>query len=224
MSENAFVNKYPGSIISRVFDVCTSLFATLLLSPIILIVSLLILIDGTKGSVLLLSPERLKKGGKKFMMYKFRYMVPDAHKRMKKGEYGLKLKEKWESNGGKLNYNEDPRITKIGKFLRRTDIDEIPQLINVIRGDMSIVGPRPYFEDEVIKYRKQFPKLSKCFEDILSVRPGITGLWQVSGRNSLPLEERIKLDSECARKKSLFFDIWILIRTPYVVITRKGAM
>ncbi|MFH1547061.1 MAG: sugar transferase [bacterium] len=216
--------KYSNSICARIFDVVGSVLLIIVLSPLLIIISLIIKLDGTGGSVLLLSPERIKMGGKIFRMYKFRYMIPDAHEKIKNGEFGKKLLNKWEKQGGKLDLNEDPRVTFVGRILRATDMDELPQLFNVLKGDMSLVGPRPYIEDEIPKYKLQFPKLKKKFKNILSVKPGITGLWQVSGRNSLPLKDRIELDAECARRKSLLFDIWILIRTPYVVITRKGAM
>jgi lipopolysaccharide/colanic/teichoic acid biosynthesis glycosyltransferase len=224
MLKHGAVNKYSSSVFSRIFDIFFSSLFLLVFFPIYCLIYLLIKFDGTGGPVLLLSPNRVMMGGKEFCMFKFRYMVPDAHERMKNGEYGRSLQNKWEKNGGKLDYTEDPRITSVGMFLRRTDLDEIPQMFNVIRGDMSLVGPRPYIEDEISKYKKQFPDFSDYFNDILSVRPGITGLWQVSGRNILPLEDRIKLDAECARRRSLLFDLWILLRTPYVVITRKGAM
>ena len=224
MLKHGSVNKYSSSISSRIFDIFFAILFLLIFSPVYCLIYLLIKFDGTGGPVLLRSPNRIKMGGKVFRMFKFRYRVPDAHSRMRKGEYGRSLLDKWKKNGGKLDYTEDPRITSVGMILRRTDLDEIPQLFNVIMGDMSLVGPRPYIEDEISKYKKQFPDLSDSFDDILSVRPGITGLWQVSGRNSLPLKDRIGLDAKCARKKSLFFDIWILLRTPYVVLTRKGAM
>lgn len=218
------MSNYSNSFFLRCFDVIVATTFIILFLPLYFIIFILLKIQDVKEPALLLSPYRVMKNGKLFRMYKFRYMIPNAHERMKKGEFGKDLKEKWEKNGGKLNFYEDPRITKVGKVLRVTDLDEIPQMFNVIKGDMSIVGPRPYFMEEIERYKKQFPHLSECFKYILSVKPGITGLWQVSGRNSLPLEDRIKLDAECAKRKSFVFDLWILLRTPYVVITRKGAM
>lgn len=223
MSVNGSQNKYEDSLFSRIFNIVISLVLLFLLLPLLLIISLLIKIDGTGGCVLLKKPDRVGKNRKKFRLYKFRYMVPDAHQKMLNCEYGEKLTQKWREGGGKLDWKEDPRITIIGGILRRTDMDELPQLWNVIRGDMNLVGPRPYIDHEVDEFKDRFPEIANSFDDIFSVRPGITGLWQVSGRNMLPVDKRIQLDAECARRKSFWFDLWILLRTPWVVLTRKGA-
>lgn len=224
MSKKAYENNYENSFLSRILNVLISFVLIIIFLPVMLLTGILITCDGTGGRVILKDPYRVGKNKKKFRMFKFRYMVPDAHNRMINKEYGAEIEKKWREQGGKLEIHEDPRITPIGKILRATDLDEIPQLFNVLIGDMNIVGPRPYFDHEIRDYKKQYPKLSKNFDEILSVRPGITGLWQVSGRNSLPLSKRIEFDAKGSREKSLIQDIKILLQTPFVVLTRKGAM
>jgi lipopolysaccharide/colanic/teichoic acid biosynthesis glycosyltransferase len=108
-------------------------------------------------------------------------------------------------------------------LLRRTDLDELPQLVNVLMGHMSIVGPRPMYKDELERHLKTNPEDEKYLNNILSVRPGITGLWQVSGRNEIPFGKRLKMDAEYSQEQNLLLDMKILLKTPYVVLTRKGA-
>lgn len=150
-------------------------------------------------------------------------MIPNAHREILENPEYANLKKKWERNGNKLKIDEDIRITKIGKLLRKTDLDELPQLFNVLMGQMSIVGPRPMYKDELKRHLKNNPQDEKYLKDILSVRPGITGLWQVSGRNEISFGKRLKMDAEYARKQNLLLDMKILLKTPYVVLTRKGA-
>jgi undecaprenyl-phosphate galactose phosphotransferase len=156
-------------------------------------------------------------------MYKFRTMIPDAHREILENPEYTNLKKRWEGNGNKLKIDEDIRITPVGRILRKTDLDELPQLINVLIGQMSIVGPRPMYKDELERHLKSNPKDKKYLKDIFSVKPGITGLWQVSGRNEIPFNKRLKMDAEYAKKQSFLLDIKILLKTPYVVLTRKGA-
>lgn len=195
----------------RVFDVITACVLVLLLSPFFLFAAVLVLLDGTGGPVFDDSPSRKGLNGSKFRMYKFRTMVPGAHKRI-----GRKLKQQIDRNGGKLKSEDDPRITWAGRIIRAFDIDELPQLLNVLKGDMSLVGPRPYFAGELSKY----PRMSK---KILSVRPGITGTWQVSGRNYIPLKNRIRMDADYAMNRTFVGDLWILAKTPLAVVFRIGA-
>ena len=129
-------------------------------------------------------------------------------------ENDLQVKEEWEKN---FKLKNDPRITPIGKFLRKTSLDELPQFINVLKGDMSVVGPRPVVEEELIKYYKEKAELYK------SVKPGITGYWQVEGRSDTNYDERIKMDEYYIKNQSFFLDLKIILKTIKIVITGKGA-
>jgi len=216
------MSKMPYKIIKRVSDIVLSLFLLILFLPFFLLVSFLIWL-GDRNEICVRDPLRIGLNGKEFHMYKFRTMMPNAHKEILENPAYSSLKEKWESNGNKLRIDEDIRITRVGKLLRKTDLDELPQIINVLRGDMSIVGPRPMYKDELERHLKSNPGDEKYLEDIFSVRPGITGLWQVSGRNEIPFTKRLKMDAWYSDKQSLLLDIKILLKTPYVVLTRKGA-
>jgi undecaprenyl-phosphate galactose phosphotransferase len=176
-----------------------------------------------RNEVFVKEPLRIGLNGKEFKMYKFRTMIPNAHKEILNNPKYADLKNKWEENGNKLKIDEDIRITSMGKFLRKTDIDELPQLINVILGEMSLVGPRPMYNEELEKYFLKHPKDIKYLKDIFSVRPGMTGIWQVTGRNTIPFSKRLKLDAWYSRNFNILTDIKILFKTPYIVLTRKGA-
>lgn len=182
----------------RIFDVVASLAGLIVLSPVLLVVALIIKLD-SKGPVLF-AQERHGLKGRVFEMYKFRSMVSDAEKKLKE------LEKMNEISGHMFKIKDDPRITKIGKIIRKTSIDELPQLINVLKGDMSIVGPRPPIVREVVKY-DSWHKLR------LSVKPGLTGLWQVSGRNALGFEEMVRLDLKYIRERGFWYDIKMILKT-----------
>jgi len=118
----------------------------------------------------------------------------------------------------------DPRITRLGLFLRKTHLDEFPQFFNVLRGEMSVVGPRPYYEEELEEQQRRYPKTSKLVKTALSARPGITGLWQVSGRSEINFDKRIELDAHYAQNRSFGMDIGILLKTPAAMVTGRGAV
>jgi len=145
-------------------------------------------------------------------------MIPDADNMIRNRRAYAHLRSK-QKEKGKLRLSEDPRITVVGKIIRNFDIDELPQLFNVLMGTMSIVGPRPYLERELLD--GSVPKKERAA--IMSVRPGVTGIWQVSGRNNLTFHQRVELDAGYAKNASLFEDMCILLRTPKAVIFRKGA-
>jgi undecaprenyl-phosphate galactose phosphotransferase len=216
------MSKMPYKIIKRVSDIILSLLLLILFSPFLLLASLLIWF-GDRSEICVRDPLRIGLGGKEFRMYKFRTMIPNAHREILENPEYEDLKKKWEVNGNKLKIEEDIRITKIGRLLRRTDLDELPQLVNVLMGHMSIVGPRPMYKDELERHLKTNPEDEKYLNNILSVRPGITGLWQVSGRNEIPFGKRLKMDAEYSQEQNLLLDMKILLKTPYVVLTRKGA-
>jgi exopolysaccharide biosynthesis polyprenyl glycosylphosphotransferase len=210
-----FLNFYTGAyqmhwrhIIKRSLDITISLVLSVLLMPVFFFTIILIKRD-SPGSAMF-KQKRVGLNGRLFSLYKFRTMVQNAE--LLKSQ----LEEQNELDGPVFKIKKDPRITKIGNILRRTSIDELPQLINVIKGDMSLVGPRPPLPDEVNKY-----KLSDRRR--LSVRPGITGLWQVSGRNDIPFEKWMELDREYIDKWSLFLDMKILVKTVSVVFSMKNA-
>ena len=157
---------------------------------------------------------RLGKDGKSFDVFKFRTMRQDADEVLARYlEENPGLREEWEKDR-KLKH--DPRITRVGHFLRKSSLDELPQLLNVVRGEMSLVGPRPIVEDEIVKY-------GEVYADYCRVRPGITGLWQVSGRNNTTYEERVSLDRYYVTNWCIWMDLWILARTFPVVLTGYGA-
>lgn len=204
--------------IKRILDVILSLILLIILSPLFLLVAFLIWItDGNE--IFVKEPLRLGIRGKEFKMYKFRSMIPNAHKIIHEDI----LYEKWKKNEGKLKLDEDTRITRIGKFLRRTDVDELPQLFNVIRGNMSLVGPRPMYQEEANRYLGKYPEGEKYIKRILKVKPGITGIWQVSGRNSIKFKDRMIIEAKYASHINFVDDLKIFLKTPLVVLTRKGV-
>lgn len=204
--------------LKRILDIVISFLCLAILSPFLLFISFLIWISD-KHEVFVKEPLRLGIKGKEFKMYKFRSMIPEAHKIIEKSP----AYNDWIKNDGKLKVCEDPRITPIGKFLRKTDIDEIPQLLNILKGDMSLVGPRPMYQAEVNRYLGKCPEGKKYIKRILKVKPGLTGIWQVSGRNSIKFKDRMILEAKYASHVNFVDDFKILFKTPFVVLTRKGV-
>lgn len=203
-------------ILKRILDLVGSAIAIIFFSPIFIIISICIKLT-SKGPILF-SQTRLGQNAKPFKYYKFRTMYfdidPTLHQKFVKDLIEGKLLEIGEDSLLKLKH--DPRVTPFGRFLRRTSIDELPQFINVLKGELSLVGPRPPLPYEYEKYQK-------WHKERLSIEPGITGLWQVTGRSSTTFDEMVQLDIEYARKRSLILDIKILIKTMYIVISGKGA-
>jgi len=193
----------------RLIDILGSFIGLILLSPIFLIVAILIKVEDPKGPVFF-KQVRIGKDETEFHMYKFRSMVTDAEERLKD------LLALNEVSGAMFKMKDDPRITKIGKFIRKTSIDELPQLWNVLRGEMSLVGPRPPLPREVEEY-------SSYDKQRLLVTPGCTGLWQVSGRNSLGFKEMVELDVRYISNRNIFFDIKIIFKTVKCMISSDGA-
>ncbi|MFC7371394.1 sugar transferase [Fictibacillus iocasae] len=198
---------YEGS--KRMLDILGALVGLILLLPVFIIVSLLIKREDSKGPVFF-KQIRIGKDGKAFYMYKFRSMVSDAEEKL------AELLQYNEIEGAMFKMKEDPRITKIGKFIRKTSIDELPQLWNVLTGDMSLVGPRPPLPREVEQY-------NAYHKQRLLVTPGCTGLWQVSGRNAMSFEEMVNLDIQYISKRSVFFDIKIILKTITVLFGSDNA-
>ena len=167
--------------------------------------------------------KRMGKEGKIFRLYKFRSMPPKADVLEKTNpKYRVAYIEK--HTGGSYKSKNDPRVTPIGRFIRKHSIDEIPQLFNVILGEMSIVGPRPYLPEEIEEQQAKFPGTEAYVKEMQQVKPGITGFWQVSGRSEISFDKRIEMDAYYARKKSIILDLLILLKTPWAMVTGKGAV
>lgn len=194
--------------LKRLIDLFGSFIGLIVLSPIILVVSLLIKFE-SKGPVIF-SQDKIGKDGKVFKMYKFRSMVVNAE------ELKEKLKEQNEMSGPMFKMKEDPRVTNVGKFIRKTSIDELPQLINILRGDMSLVGPRPSLPKEVEQFEG-------WMMERLEVKPGLTCYWQVSGRNNIDFEDWMKLDIKYVRERNTLTDIKLIFKTVFVLFGDENA-
>ena len=198
----------------RILDLAVATILAIGFLPFWIIVPILIWLD-SPGPVIF-RHKRVGKGGKTIRLYKFRSMVMDADEILHKKDKAL-LKE---FKKGDWKLKNDPRITKIGKILRSLTIDEFPQLLNVFSGEMSMIGPRAYVARELDEQRKKYPETIPLIQDILSIKPGITGPWQVAGRNEIPFNQRAKLDSEYARQQSIWNDILILLKTPKAMLSK----
>ncbi len=192
----------------RVIDIVCSLAGLLLLSPVLIIVSILIKLE-SYGPIIF-SQDRIGYKGQKFKMYKFRSMVVNAE------ELKKKLAERNEMSGPMFKMKNDPRVTKVGKFIRKTSIDELPQLINILKGEMSLVGPRPSLPKEV----KEF---EPWMMERLEVKPGLTCYWQVSGRNDIDFEDWMKLDIKYVRERSFWLDMKLIFKTFFVLFGDEHA-
>lgn len=201
--------RYGYRLIKRLFDVCASFTALVLLSPMFLVVAIAIKAEDSQGKVFY-SQIRVGKGGKRFRMYKFRSMVSNADELLKT------LISENDVDGAMFKMKLDPRVTKVGSFIRKYSIDELPQLVNVLKGNMSLVGPRPPLEREVKEY-------TDYDKQRLYVKPGCTGLWQATVRNSVGFDEMVRLDLIYVQKRSLKFDLWIIFRTVKIMFRPNGA-
>lgn len=202
----------------RLTDIIGSIIALILLSPLLLFVAIAIKLDSA-GPVLADTPMRAGKVGKLFKIYKFRSMVQNAHEIL---ESNPKLLDEYKKNSYKIV--NDPRVTSVGKFLRRFSIDELPQFFNILKGDMSIVGPRAYYPYELDEQQKKYPASKKFVKIILSGKPGLTGVWQVTGRSEINFDKRVEMDAGYVKKRSLIYDIWLMLKTIPAVFSGKGAV
>lgn len=208
----------------RIIDILGAVVLTILFLPVWIIIPILIKLD-SKGPVLY-KPDRVGKGGKNFNMFKFRSMKMfeiegKAVHAVEFWKANPELYEKYKRNGWKLELNDDPRITKLGKILRQTSIDEMPQVFNVFSGEMSLVGPRAYVEPELDDAIKRYGKnVQGLIKESLTAKPGITGPWQVSGRNEIPWNQRVAIDADYAKRRSLIYDLYILFKTPFAMISK----
>ena len=195
-------------VIKRVIDVVCSFVGVLVLSPLFVVIAIIIKFT-SKGPVFF-SQKRVGRDGKEFKMYKFRSMVVNAE------ELKEKLAAKNEMSGPMFKMKDDPRVTKVGKFIRKTSIDELPQLWNILKGDMSLVGPRPSLPKEVAQFEEWMHKR-------LDVKPGLTCYWQVSGRNNIDFEDWMKLDIKYVDERSTWIDIKLIFKTVGVLFGDKNA-
>lgn len=207
--------------LKRLIDIIGSFTLLLFFSPVYIISAIAIWLD-SPGPVLADVPERVGEKGRKFKMYKFRSMIVNAHHLLRTDPRFKQLYEEYKKGSYKLK--KDPRITNVGKFIRKHSIDEIPQLINVFKGEMSLVGPRAYYPDELENQQKKFPHTRKLVAEVLSVKPGITGLWQVTGRSEIHFDKRIAIDATYVENMSLWMDLKIIFKTPLVMISGQGAV
>jgi len=195
-------------IIKRMIDVICALCGILLLLPVMIVVAIWIKLD-SKGTIFF-TQERVGQNGRAFMMYKFRSMCTDA-------EYLLeKLQDKNEMSGPMFKIKEDPRVTKAGKFIRNTSIDELPQLFNILKGEMSVVGPRPSLPKEVAQF-------SSFQKQRLVAKPGLTCYWQVSGRSDVGFKEWMEMDVQYIEERNTWIDIWLILKTVGVLFGDDGA-
>jgi len=211
--------------VKRLIDIIGSSIALIIISPILII--FVLLVKFSSPGPIFYTPQRVGRQGKIFKMLKFRSMRMYNIKgnwvhAQKYLDINPSLKRKYQKSSFKLK--DDPRVTPIGKILRRMSIDEMPQLVNVLKGDMSLVGPRAYQHDELAHQQKVYPKTRKFVKIILEARPGASGPWQVSGRSFINFDRRVQMDAIYVKKKSILYDIWIIIKTPVAMLIGKGAI
>lgn len=209
----------------RIIDIIGSIFLLILFSPVMIVTSLIIKLT-SRGPILVEKTnqhmKRLGKNGKLFRLYKFRSMMYQADI-LERTDPRFKSVYLEKRSSGSYKPKNDPRITPIGKFIRKHSIDEMPQFFNVLKGEMSIVGPRAYLPDELVEQQKKYPGMEKFVDQMLKVKPGITGYWQVTGRSDVNFDKRIQMDAYYAKKKSLLFDILIILKTPWAMVSGQGA-
>lgn len=202
----------------RLLDIIGSAVGLVILSPVFLLVAIAIKVD-SPGPVFADTPMRAGNHGILFKIYKFRSMIKNAHELLEKNP---KLLVEYKRNSYKI-FN-DPRITKVGKFLRRYSVDEFPQLFNILKGEMSLVGPRAYYPYELEEQQEKYPSSRKYVKIILSGKPGLTGVWQVTGRSEINFDKRVKMDASYVKRKSILYDFWLILKTIPAVLSGRGAI
>lgn len=208
INQGAIDSQYGYRFFKRFFDIIISLISLIILSPVFLIVAVAIKCDD--GGPVFYDQIRIGKNGKKFKMYKFRSMHVNAEDEVEN------LKEHNEVDGAMFKIKNDPRVTRVGKFIRKTSIDEFPQLLNVLLGEMSVVGPRPPLPREVVDY-------TNYDKQRLFVKPGCTGLWQVTARNSVGFQEMVNIDLRYIQRRSIWLDLKIMFKTIKIIFIPNEA-
>jgi len=206
-------------------DIVMSISLIILFSPVMLLTAVIIWITSPGPALVERTNKHMKrigKDGKTFRLYKFRSMPVNSDYLITKDPRFKKLYIEWKRSNFKLH--NDPRVSRFGKFIRKYSIDEMPQLFNVLKGEMSIVGPRPYHADEIHEQQNRYRGTEKYVKETQTVKPGITGYWQVTGRSNINFDKRIRMDADYARKKSLLTDLSIIVKTPLAMITGVGAV
>ena len=213
------------NFIKRIMDIMLSIFLIIVFSPVMLLTAIIIkvtspgpaLVEKTNSHM-----KRIGKNGKIFRLYKFRSMAVNADYLLTRDPRFKKLYSEYKKSSFKLH--EDPRVTKCGRLIRKYSVDETPQLFNVLKGEMSLVGPRPYHADEIEEQQRRYPDTHKFVVETQTVKPGITGQWQVTGRSNINFDKRIEMDALYARRKSLWMDVVIIFKTPIAMISGVGAV
>lgn len=198
----------------RILDIVVAIILSVLFLPVWFVVPIIVYLDS--GWPVIFKHRRIGRDGKEFYIYKFRSMVKGADEILHQQD--KKLLEEFKKNDWKIQ--DDPRITKLGRILRSLTIDEFPQIYNVLKGEMSMVGPRAYVKRELEEQTSRYPETKKFMADILSVKPGVTGPWQTSGRNEVPFAVRAEMDARYARQHSIWNDLRILARTPKAMLSK----
>jgi len=213
-------------VIKRLIDIFAAVFGIFIFSP--LLIAIWIARKSEGATNVIFSQTRIGRNGKTFKFHKFSSMTTTTDEEEQEFFIHLekddpRLLEEYRRNNFKFKNGNDPRITKVGKFIRRFSVDELPQFFNVLKGDMSLVGPRAYKPDELEYKLEEYPQTRKDVETLLKIKPGITGVWQVSGRSEVDFPKRAELDAGYARRSSLLEDFKIILKTPWAMIAGKGA-
>lgn len=208
-------------IAKRAIDLLMATVLLIVFFPLLILISIAIKLDSS-GPLFADIPMRVGKNKKFFRLYKFRSMITNAHELLKTDPKFRRLYEKYKRNSYKLK--DDPRITRVGRMIRRFSLDELPQIINIFRGEMSLVGPRAYYPDELEEQQKIYPQSRKHVKQLLRTKPGITGHWQVHGRSEINFDKRVKMDAAYVTRRSALEDVIIILKTPWVMISGKGAL
>ena len=212
--KDIFTKRKPYNVVKRAVDVVGAIVGIIILIPLTIGIAIAKIILNEKGPIIY-TQNRIGKDGKIFKMYKYRSMVVGADEILEKYlDENEEARKEYKVN---KKLKEDPRVTRIGKFIRKTSLDEFPQFINVLKGEMSLVGPRPYLQ-------REREDIGDFYPYIVGAKPGITGLWQVSGRNELSFKERLELDKEYYEKRNLKLDLKILIKTALKILDKEGAI
>jgi len=207
--------------VKRLIDVVGSIIGIIIFLPVAVVTIVAVQLE-SPGPILADTPKRVGKNGKEFRLLKFRSMIPNAHYLLHTDLRFKKLLEEYKKSSYKLH--NDPRVTKVGKFIRKHSIDEIPQLLNILKGEMSLVGPRPYYPFELKEQQEKYPHTKELVDAVLRIKPGLSGRWQTSGRSEVNFEKRIQMDADYARRRSILYDMLILMRSPWAMIAGKGAV
>ncbi|MCJ7793075.1 MAG: sugar transferase [Candidatus Marinimicrobia bacterium] len=205
----------------RIIDLMGSIFLLILFSPFLLFIPLFIKLD-SPGPVFVEKSTRVGQGKKLFYMYKFRSMIANARELMRTDPKFRELYARYKQNSYKLK--DDPRVTRVGRLIRRFSLDELAQIFNILKGEMSLVGPRAYYPDELEQQQKVYPQSQKYVKQLLRAKPGITGYWQVQGRSEINFDKRVKMDADYVEQRSVIKDLKIIFRTPWAMLSGKGAL